>query len=329
LKGENLAVLAMVGIVGLVALIGIIFMMRPVGSSYAYNPTVTGEAVKGGCTDSDNGITYDVKGTATKGGTKKVDYCINTASLMEYYCSGNSILQTSYSCPFGCLNGACKSQPDSCSDTDGGNKIGIFGTVTGYISGQSYTYSDSCFDAGSVKEYYCSGTASQSLIVSCGTDYYSANYCQGASVYKNFIDYSCASGVCSSVTISQIVQNCPYGCTSGVCDSCTPVCAGKSCGPNGCGGSCGICGSGYFCDGTGHCAALPYQNETDSCLFMNSFNATHFCYSNKGNCTGRGMCNVFVAGANGEQVQWASDCIGSPSSIIDGVNENLYFNCTY
>lgn len=68
------------------------------------------------CTDTDNGINYNTKGTVTVrensavigGGT---DYCISygvkKGKLRELYCQGNSWNSTDYSCPNGCKNGAC------------------------------------------------------------------------------------------------------------------------------------------------------------------------------------------------------------------------------
>lgn len=85
--------------------------------------------------------------------------------------------------------------------------------------------------------------------------------------------------------------NCPYGCSNGACTS-QPI------------------------------------GETDTCVFFNYFNHTNYCYSNKGNCTGYGLCTVDVAGTNGERITWYSNCLGNPATIIDGINDDIYFNCT-
>ncbi len=66
---------------------------------------------------------------------------------------------------------------NSCSDTDGGLNFGVQGTVSGYLNGNSYSYTDFCADPGAVYEYYCSGTKSLSVIGNC-----TANCTNGACV---------------------------------------------------------------------------------------------------------------------------------------------------
>jgi hypothetical protein len=73
-------------------------------------------------------------------------------------------------CPPVCGNGDCEINescvnceedcgvcpiPDSCSDTDGGLVIQVKGTVSGYLDGATYTYTDSCTGT-TLKEWYCS-----------------------------------------------------------------------------------------------------------------------------------------------------------------------------
>ena len=67
-----------------------------------------------GCTDSDNGINYYVKGTTTGinslgGAITATDYCnASSASLIEEYSCNSGYLKISeYSCPNGCQNGSC------------------------------------------------------------------------------------------------------------------------------------------------------------------------------------------------------------------------------
>jgi hypothetical protein len=115
--------------------------------------------------------------------------------------------------------------PDSCSDTDGGNVITTFGTVTGFYNNSAYANNDTCVDSGNINEYYCSGAYKQNQQQSCGTDFYGSNYCLGSLVYRNFTDYYCSYGACGSTTSAQFVENCTYGCTAGNCnpipDSCS------------------------------------------------------------------------------------------------------------
>jgi hypothetical protein len=65
------------------------------------------------CTDSDGGLNYGVKGTATKGGTSITDSCYSPAHVYEMYCSGNELASGVYACPSGttCSDGACIATP--------------------------------------------------------------------------------------------------------------------------------------------------------------------------------------------------------------------------
>jgi hypothetical protein len=97
----------------------------------------------------------------------------------------------------------------SCSDSDGGNYKNIFGTVSGYHNKVWYSNSDYCVDSSNIMEYYCNGLYKTSQQQSCGTDgYVGNNYCSSDDVYKNFVDYSCANGACTSTTIPTMQQDC-------------------------------------------------------------------------------------------------------------------------
>lgn len=128
--------------------------------------------------------------------------------------------ETSGSCPADC------GTPDSCSDTDGGNYIFTFGTTSGYLNATPYSNDDYCTDTSNIMEYYCSGDYEQSQQQSCGTDFYGPNYCSGDNVYKNYTDYSCATGECDVDITPEFVETCssPYECVNGACvipDSCS------------------------------------------------------------------------------------------------------------
>ncbi len=67
------------------------------------------------CRDSDGGLDYYKKGTViiSSGScgsceNSYTDYCTSSVVLKEYYCSGNSMSSTSYTCSYGCEAGACK-----------------------------------------------------------------------------------------------------------------------------------------------------------------------------------------------------------------------------
>jgi hypothetical protein len=64
------------------------------------------------CTDSDGGLNYYVKGKAeqflgTGNSVYVEDYCYTPHVLTEGFCSGSYRNQTDYSCPNGCVAGAC------------------------------------------------------------------------------------------------------------------------------------------------------------------------------------------------------------------------------
>jgi|TARA_B100002003_G_C14078047_1_gene518603 hypothetical protein len=74
---------------------------------------------KGNCYDSDDGNDYYVKGTVSGTGFKKgelYNYSNNdvchgdTETLVEYSCEGSHY----YTCPYGCKDGACMNEKDSC-----------------------------------------------------------------------------------------------------------------------------------------------------------------------------------------------------------------------
>ncbi|MDP3966608.1 MAG: hypothetical protein Q8Q04_03690 [archaeon] len=59
------------------------------------------------CTDSDGGINYNTRGTATTEQGQFPDYCTDAGKLKEYSCSGISKVVTTYECSNECFSGAC------------------------------------------------------------------------------------------------------------------------------------------------------------------------------------------------------------------------------
>ena len=111
-----------------------------------------------------------------------------------------------------------QSEPDSCSDTDGGNILTILGIASGYNNNTFYSNQDFCVDSGTILEYYCSGTNQVNQSQSCGTDsYVGSNYCSSGDVFRNYTDYSCGSGACSSNITSILQQDCTSSCSNGQC----------------------------------------------------------------------------------------------------------------
>lgn len=63
---------------------------------------------KSACNDSD-GLNYYTKGftKASAGDSGQYDSCLSQKELVEYYCENNEAKKASYSCPNGCVEGAC------------------------------------------------------------------------------------------------------------------------------------------------------------------------------------------------------------------------------
>lgn len=153
-------------------------------------------------------------------------------NYLNYYCSSgtcnyNSEPELVEACYWGCTGGVCDPAPDSCSDTDGGNVISVFGTTSGYLNNNPYSSSDTCTNSSSIIEYFCSGNYEQSQQQSCGTDgYVGSSYCLSGDVYRNYTDYYCSGGACDSTTNPVLQQDCVLGqyCSGGACywsDSCS------------------------------------------------------------------------------------------------------------
>jgi len=210
----------------------------------------------------------------------------------------------------------------NCTDSDGGINYFKKGTA---VSGTGKK-TDLCVNTTSIREYYCKNNNILQIYYGCPS--------------------GCSNGAC-------INQNNTITCTDsdggknyyikGTCtstgatapDICLPDSQNPSvirlnekyCGTNGCTNEIYICPIGTSCT-DGACKAQTYANETVRCDFMPSYNTTHICSSDKGNCTGINSCEVFVWGMMWENVSWGSDCYGSPITVIDGVNQKIQFNCT-
>jgi hypothetical protein len=107
--------------------------------------SITSKAFASDCADSDGGQNYNVKGYVNLAGYGW-DYCSSSTTLMEQDCGtdiNSAVLNygrtTSYTCPNGCVNGACIPAPSiKITSPNGGEKweIGktynITWTSTGY-----------------------------------------------------------------------------------------------------------------------------------------------------------------------------------------------------
>ena len=200
------------------------------------NSSNTNQTNSTSCTDTDGGISYFVKGTATNNAGSSVDLCNSATNLTEYYCFSDQIRSTYYNCQNGytCTNGACGSSGSNETNQTCTNEC---------TSGQmrcSGSYSQACgnydvdscteWNAGTLCQYGCSGAGvcGSAPTPFCtdsdgGQNYYLkgivnteqcnyTDYCGIGNFTSNVIENYCidASG-------SKIAYTCPYGCDDGKC----------------------------------------------------------------------------------------------------------------
>ncbi|MEM2908973.1 MAG: hypothetical protein QXT05_03060 [Candidatus Bilamarchaeaceae archaeon] len=215
------------------------------------------------CTDSDGGINYNVSGTvrARYGGVEQsgTDYCTerigtlvayNVPVLIEFYCDDNGRMKnTTYTCPQGCENGACRQV--ICFDSDDGKNTERAGYTEGDYDGRYGKWYDTCVKEDYVREYYCEDNVVKSDTFRCeygcangkcqprpqtvqceetdnGRDIYTAGAATGyiENEYGRYadrcldgytlIEYYCAAGAAGNVVSEQIV--CPsQRCENGAC----------------------------------------------------------------------------------------------------------------
>jgi hypothetical protein len=167
-----------------------------------------------------------------------------------------------------------------------------------------------------------------------------AKACGGAAQCTD--DRDCDSGfVCDPITLRCVfaVADCSsLSCPQGYV--CRPAAGGEAaqcvqdCRPA---GSCA--GAQDYCDEkTGLCLPCTSQSsspkcgavsEEVTCEFANSQQTTEECYSSSGlGCKGVGQCVVKVSGEKGLKIDWQSSCGGSGTTVIDGISEQVKFDCS-
>ncbi|MFH1750267.1 MAG: hypothetical protein ABH863_01160 [Candidatus Micrarchaeota archaeon] len=237
-----------------------IFWVTTAGTADAFNIIQLPAPMPNSCTDSD-GINYSKAGYVYGylGGNyyNWSDFCINPATVREYYCSGTANASQTSACTYGCANGACLPQiPNSCSDSDGGMNVNVSGHATGIYSQNAYDYADTCF-GNLLREFSCSGTNLSSTNFNCppgpnatifgcqngacvpvipnscidsdnGNNYnvsgsVRGNFSQNAYTYSD----TCFGSIlkefsCSGTNSSWSNYNCPLGCSNSSCNTGSP-----------------------------------------------------------------------------------------------------------
>lgn len=129
------------------------------------------------CVDSDGTNIYSA-GTTKKDTLVQNDYCKDSLSAIEFFCSANTIMVQSFICPSGyyCDAGRCAGSgpappappPSSttCTDSDG---IDIY--TLGITKNERESRFDMCAGASTITEYYCSGSDVVSTSQPCPSGY--------------------------------------------------------------------------------------------------------------------------------------------------------------
>ena len=155
------------------------------------------------CYDSDGGINYEMWGTARDSMSSSTDYCINDIELMENYCSYDKLAGTIYSCPTGCVDGACAlEKTEECYDSDGGADIYVKGTMRGIYNDEKGERYDSWSD-------YCVASSPNDLI-----EFSCQDSLNGWTDYINCPN-GCLDGACltEGATCENEGYTCSYGCS--------------------------------------------------------------------------------------------------------------------
>ena len=107
------------------------------------------------CSDSDLGKDAATAGTVTTvdvSGKENLyeDKC-RGRNVLEYSCSGNSVASEEIECADVCVDGACVSRGDLCTDTDSGKNAGVKGTTSNDFG----SFTDFCSNEKRLVEGYC------------------------------------------------------------------------------------------------------------------------------------------------------------------------------
>ena len=164
------------------------------------------------------------------------DYCSNDKELIEYYCSAESVVFRSVTCPNGCLNGKCP-EPPYCYETDGGNQSLYKGTLKHVDEdGTIDSAEDVCNIDGTLREYFCdpdnTDTGFSYEHISC--EEMGMTCSEGKCIEPDAVDAECYSdddcvnfGVCmDNICVAECSSD--EECAEGeVCDTATQKCVAE------------------------------------------------------------------------------------------------------
>lgn len=135
------------------------------------NVCIAGECKKVICYDDDNADPYK-NGTTFFRKQEYKDSCSDGYRVREYSCDGDELKSQIIPCDIGCTKASCIRKSYTCDDPDDLN-LSIVTNVTendGYTTTQ---FTDSCYDIGGVKEYFCNNESrAESKVIRCADDYF-------------------------------------------------------------------------------------------------------------------------------------------------------------
>jgi hypothetical protein len=145
------------------------------------------------CTETDNGVDIEAAGITSRGNVTAEDVCLDGVQLLEYDCLDNQIDSVTIQCGEGkeCKDAKCVAKPLPPPANNTTTNLGCVGSTTydlqvkDSVQFNGTTYSDSCIDFDTVKDYYCRNNKAEAVNNPCPPAY---GCTQGACLYQ---DYKC------------------------------------------------------------------------------------------------------------------------------------------
>ena len=166
---------------------------------YCDNGCENGFCLETECYDSDGGKNFYKAGVAESGDQRLEDHCNSDGTLTEKYCDGNEIKAMTWTCDYGCAEGACKLNETNCSANS------FYACHDGHV----YWY-DSCENIGEKKEYCEYGCLDGACVEQDCTpnSYYSCwegdlfwyDSCDQKGAVKESCEYGCGDSMCLEPT---------------------------------------------------------------------------------------------------------------------------------
>ncbi len=210
------------------------------------------------CDDSDRGKDVKISGAVHSDGEVIHDRCIDTATVLEFFCKSGYLSNESITCPKGsiCSAGSCIYNHSGtvhqtiCKDSDGKN-LSIKGTLT--IGGKAFN--DSCVGSHLI-EYSCKENIVQSNLHFC------PNGClNGSCISQKCRDTEEGRSIFNTGTVSLIDDDNRLLYTDGCVDELTLT--EFSCNGNILSASNVSCPEGFFCS-RGSCRPVSICHDTDA-----------------------------------------------------------------